>query len=883
MKNLISRKPTPGRITGLIAALVFLCLLLPYPAPAALQNDRVLEKRPVAEGLVLEKHLVTVGGGQALIYVMKADLSNPYLKINTLVGADGTLSKNARVTDMAVGAGAVAAVNADFFQMVESGRPIGMTYKDGRLITSPPLRDDMFGWAINKDGVPLIEVFNFSGKVTARNGAMFPLAGINKPSYFQSGEKNSHDHTLLMYNRFWGGISRGKIDDQDNVAEVFVSNNVVSEILVNQAGKAIPENGYVLAGRGSAAEYIKANIKVGDKITLDYTVAPEGDKLWAGTGGWSLLVDKGRPMSNYPGDINGPNARTAVGYSADRKKLFIVTVEKSGGSRGVTLGELAEYMAGLGVERALNLDGGGSATLAVRPLGEEKPVLVNRPQKEVQRLVPTALGFFSSAPRGTLAGLALKGPDQVFPGEKITFTAHGYDSHYNPYPVAQEKVKFSVTSGPGSFVKNAFIARDSGPAVISASLGGVKGTKDVRVLGPADFKKITAEPSSLVVPPGGSVELKVVAAGNDGVDYALPAGNYTVSVDPALGLLENGRFKASASPGVGEIKISFGYHSAVIPVAVRSEDQAAVQYSPGQPATLTLGELTVRFGNNAFGGPATISAAYGGELSGPVPQRYNTVSAVRLQALGVSTAGLAEPAEVTWKFTPGEGGRVAVIQFTGGRWQELPSGVNEGEGKVVCRVWELGPLALVRDQQPPASFKDMTGHWAADAVSRLYVAGIVSGYPDNTFMPSRQITRAEFVVMFCRAMGWQPVQGQQNFRDSAAIPGWAGGYILAAVQKGVISGYEDRTFRPLNPVTRAEMAAMMCRALSLPPADGIQPARVFVDGRAIDSWAVDPVSRVVAAGIMGGDSEKRFRARDRATRAESATILNNTLNYFTRQ
>lgn len=136
--------------------------------------------------------------GGVLFYVLKADLTNPYLKINTLVGAGENLDKNARVADMAAGAGAVAAVNADFFQMAESGRPIGMTYKDGRLITSPPLRDDMPGWAVTGGGVPLIEVFSFSGKVTARSGARFPLSGINKPSYIQSGEKNSPESTAMI-------------------------------------------------------------------------------------------------------------------------------------------------------------------------------------------------------------------------------------------------------------------------------------------------------------------------------------------------------------------------------------------------------------------------------------------------------------------------------------------------------------------------------------------------------------------------------------------------------------------------------------------------------------------------------------------------------------
>lgn len=749
----VSGKRVSGCTAFFLAAILVLSLLMPCAAPAAVQDNRVLESGPVSAGLVLEKHMVAVNGGRVLVYVLKADLSNPYLKINTLVGSDGTLNKNSRVTDMAVNAGAVAAVNADFFQMMESGRPIGMTYKDGQMVTSPPLRDDMYGWAITKNGVPLIDIFNFSGKVTAKNGKTFPLSGINKPSYFQSGEKNSHENSILLYNRSWGQISRGRIDGNDQVTEVFVNNGAVAEILVNQPGKAIPGNGFVLAGRGIGAEYIKTNVKVGEKITVYYSVLPDGNNIWAGTGGWSLLVKDGRATGNFPSDINGLNARTAIGYSKDKKTLYLVTVERSSGSRGVTMTELAEYMAGLGVERALNLDGGGSTTLAVRPLGEEKPVLVNIPQRDVQRFVPTALGFFTAAPRGKLFGLAIKAPDKVFPGDSVTLAANGYDSYFNPYTVTQGSVSWKVSSGPGAFAKNVFTARDSGTSVVLASLGAVQATRTIRVMGAEDLKKIIVEPSSVVVKPGKTFDLKVSAVALDGTVYSLTPNNYTVSVVPGLGSFENGTFKASGTPAAGEIKVSFGYMSVAVPVTVK-------------------------------------------------------------------------------------------------------------------------------DDPPLSGFRDLSGHWAAGAVSRLSSAGVVSGYPGNTFGPDRQITRAEFVVMLCKSMGWQPAQEGVPFRDGGAIPGWAGGYILAAAGKGVVSGYEDKTFRPSNQVTRSEMAAMISRALSLPPAGDIDLAGVFADGRAIPSWAVVPVSRAYVSGIMKGDSDKKFRPGDKATRAESAVLIDNAVNYL---
>lgn len=878
--TVLTRLLTPGRMAALILALLF-CVTIPYPASAGLLVDRVLEKQPVTDGLEMEKHLITTTGGDSRVYVLKADLTNPYLKINTLVGADGSLEKNARVADMAAGAGSVAAVNADFFQMSESGRPIGMTYRDGEMITSPPLRDDMFGWSLSREGEPYIGIFSFSGKVTAANGTTFPLAGVNKPSYFQAGGVDSHQDTLLMYDRSWGAVSRGKTGSNDDVTEVFVSNGIVTGINLNQPGRAIPVDGYVLAGRGAAAEYIESNIRVGDRLTVDYTVAPDGENIWAGTGGWQLLVDNGRVMSSFPGDTNGPAARTAIGYTPGGESLVLVVVEKSTGSRGVTLEELAEYMSRLGVARALNLDGGGSTTLAARPLGDEKAVLVNRPQNNVQRLVPTALGFFSTAPRGNLAGLVLKGPDQVFPGESITYTARGYDNHYNPYAVIQEGVKFSTASGKGSFDGNVFTASDVGVTVIEAETGGVRGIKEVRVLGPADFSRMWAEPSALDVSPGGVSELKVIVAGNDGMDYLLPLSNYSVSVDPSLGRFEEGSFKAADGPAAGQINIAYGYHSAVIPVKVKQEGQDVVQCGPGQAGSLTLGDFSARFTGGAFDVPVTVLATRGGEAAGPVPQQYHTIDTVTLEALGEGAVSPAEPVEVTWKYKTGGGDRVAVLQFADDKWREIPFSVSEGEDKVVCSTSRLGPLALVSVPQSPAvSYKDMNGHWAAAAVGRLSAAGIISGYPDNTFMPDKQVTRAEFVVMLSKAMKWQPEQGELKFRDRAVIYPWAAGYVLTASRKGVISGYGDGTFRPANAITRAEMSAMTVKALSLPPAGNIQLDKMFSDASSIDKWAVDPVSRAVAAGIMSGDNEKRFRAKDRATRAESAVIMDNVLKYL---
>lgn len=852
------------------------------PALASIQGESVLESRPVADGLILEKHVLSVGGGKTLVYILRANIASPYLKINTIVGSDGSFGKNGKVTEMAVKSGSVAAVNADFFQMTESGRPIGMTFRDGLLLSSPPLRSDMYGWGITRDGKPLIDLFTFTGKVTSANGKTHSLAGINKPSYFVGGDEStpvtSHENALLLYDRQWGETSRGKIGEADSVVEVFVSGGIVTDVLVNQPGKNIPEGGQVLAGRGLAADFINQNIKVGDSISVDYSVSPGSNELWAGTGGWSLLVEGGKANSNFPGSINSPAARTALGYISDGKTLLVVVAEKSSASRGLTLNELAQYMVGLRVEKALNLDGGGSTTLAARPLGEESPVLVNSPQGKAQRPVPTALGFFSSAPRGTLTGLLIKGPEVILPGDDALFSLKGYDTHFNPVTVEQENVKWSVDSGPGSFTNSTFKSDKGGLTTILAGYGGRTVNRPVKVMGPEDFKRVVVDPSSIVLQPGKTASLSVKAVGYDDTVYNLSERHYSVTVDSGLGTYQGGVFRASDNPSAGELKIVFNGISVAVPVTIKDDHQAVFSFNPGQPGQLKLGSFVMSIPGGAFSQPVSLSADLAGELPVPVPEKYKMVSAVSVRAAG-EEPDLAEPALVEWKYQPEEAGRIAVLQLAGDKWVEIPSTIYEEENKISCSISDLGTLALVWDQSPPVSFVDMEGHWAEEVVSGLSRKGIISGYPGNIFDPSRQVTRAEFSVMLCRIFGWEPEEGRAGFKDEGSMAGWYRGYVVAAYNKGVISGYEDNTFLPARQVTRAEMAAMVFKALSLEPDKTVRLDSVFRDGGSIDSWAVGPVSAIYTAGLMKGDNENRFRSKDRATRAESAVLMDNVLKY----
>lgn len=104
--------------------------------------------------------------------------------------------------------------------------------------------------------------------------------------------------------------------------------------------------------------------------------------------------------------------------------------------------------------------------------------------------------------------------------------------------------------------------------------------------------------------------------------------------------------------------------------------------------------------------------------------------------------------------------------------------------------------------------------WYTDRVSTMTNAGVMAGYPDGTFRPSRHITRAEFATVAARFFHAPEVSGDafSDISDS-----WARGFINRAAALGLISGYPDGTFRPEQEITRAEVMTIINNVLFRTP------------------------------------------------------------------
>lgn len=139
--------------------------------------------------------------------------------------------------------------------------------------------------------------------------------------------------------------------------------------------------------------------------------------------------------------------------------------------------------------------------------------------------------------------------------------------------------------------------------------------------------------------------------------------------------------------------------------------------------------------------------------------------------------------------------------------------------KILALVLAL-TLALGTFSFAAAAPADVEGTDYEDAVVRLGALGIIAGFPDGTYKPDEPVTRAQFAKIIVTALGvGEAANYAAGTTKFADVPAdhWAAGYINVAVDVGVINGYPDGTFKPENQVTFAEAIKMIVAALGYTP------------------------------------------------------------------
>ena len=136
---------------------------------------------------------------------------------------------------------------------------------------------------------------------------------------------------------------------------------------------------------------------------------------------------------------------------------------------------------------------------------------------------------------------------------------------------------------------------------------------------------------------------------------------------------------------------------------------------------------------------------------------------------------------------------------------------NMTRAEVTTMFARLLTEQIEADKTYTNTFNDVPpSYWAADYIGYMQQFGIVMGFSDGSFRPDAPVTRAQFAAIASRFE--KLTEGTKSFTDVPPTY-WAAKYINFAATRGWVNGYADGTFRPANPITRAEVAAVTCRLL----------------------------------------------------------------------
>jgi hypothetical protein len=149
---------------------------------------------------------------------------------------------------------------------------------------------------------------------------------------------------------------------------------------------------------------------------------------------------------------------------------------------------------------------------------------------------------------------------------------------------------------------------------------------------------------------------------------------------------------------------------------------------------------------------------------------------------------------------------------------------------------------------------------------------VITGYKDGSFRPADKVTRAAAAAMIGRALGFDGAKKESSFKD-VAKDSFASGYIEEAVEKKIIKGYTDGTFRPNEEVTRGQMAIFISRAFQL-----VEKKEVLFFDVSEKMAAYPFIGKILSAGITHGYSDWTFRPNKELTRAEFSAFLARALD-----
>lgn len=536
----------------------------------------------------------------------------------------GSVAETDTLTNQLNGAGAIAGVNGDGFDINDTGAPVGLgVARDGELV-SAYAEGTAFqrgpSAIIGRDG--LGEVAQLFLDASASDGQVtHSVEYLNSPHVSASA--------IGLFTPEWGDVAVARtLDGAASTWQVLVRDGVVvsSSATVNQAGLAANEQ--VLVGRDAAVAEL-AEFTVGETISIDYALRGSDDIATAINGFFPVAID-GQVVTTNTTDLH---PRTVLALTDDGARMALLTVDgRQSDSRGMTEVETAEFFLSMGFDDVLNLDGGGSSQMNARLAGQDAPTIRSSPSDGGERHTANSLAI---VPTITAAGPAtsfrvvatnsgMQDADAdasrdlyVLSGLSRVVSAQAFDQNYAPvgsapkWNVLGANVRVAPTGDPETVV---LTGRAAGTTELVVGKGKASSREEIVVLG-EPVRLSTSSPQVSFASIDATASFQVFGHDADGFSTWIEPRDVQLDYDPATirveaagdrfvvtPLVESGSatITVTAAGLSTQLAASLGLTSTVIDEMDSLQGWAATKYPAVVGATRTLAAGQGRDGGDAI-------------------------------------------------------------------------------------------------------------------------------------------------------------------------------------------------------------------------------------------------------------------------------------------
>ena len=214
---------------------------------------------------------------------------------------------------------------------------------------------------------------------------------------------------------------------------------------------------------------------------------------------------------------------------------------------------------------------------------------------------------------------------------------------------------------------------------------------------------------------------------------------------------------------------------------------------------------------------------------------------------------------------------------------------TKAEAKPTAKATEAKTTTKAKETLPAGVYTDTKDNWARDAIQAMSQAGYLSGYSDNTFKPSAQITREQAAAIYGKVL--QHNLNEQELADivtkesatsysDVEADRWSNSAIKLVSAAGVMQGTSKTAFTPSKTMNREEFvasAASLAKKLNITTPVKTEKIR-FKDEDSISLDYVADINYMAERGIVASGTTENFNPKQPVTRAQAATILNRMLN-----